>query len=55
VCPLDKRDGLCFKIKHPLSYYRARIRFQERDHAKQTPPVAPGHAAAPAVKETSKT
>lgn len=31
VCPLDKRDGLCFKIKHPLSYYRARIRFQQRD------------------------
>ncbi len=31
VCPLEKRDGLCFKIKHPLSYYRARIRFQEDD------------------------
>ncbi len=26
VCPLDKRDGLCFKIKHPLSYYRAKLR-----------------------------
>jgi DNA primase large subunit len=26
VCPLDKRDGLCFRIKHPLSYYRAKLR-----------------------------
>jgi DNA primase large subunit len=31
VCPLDKRDGLCAKIKHPLSYYRAQLRFQQRD------------------------
>ena len=34
VCPLEKRDNLCFKIKHPLSYYRARIRFQKDDEAK---------------------
>lgn len=31
VCPLDKRDGLCHKIKHPLQYYRAQLRFQKRD------------------------
>lgn len=34
VCPLEKRDNLCFKIKHPLSYYRARIRFQQEDEKK---------------------
>ena len=34
VCPLEKRDNLCFKIKHPLNYYRARIRFQQEDEKK---------------------
>lgn len=34
ICPLEKRDNLCFKIKHPLSYYRARIRFQMQDEQK---------------------
>ncbi len=34
VCPLEKRDRLCAKIKHPLSYYRARIRFQKEDREK---------------------
>jgi DNA primase large subunit len=43
VCPLDKRDGLCFKIKHPLSYYRAKLRFQKNDAAAQ--PTTPKPAA----------
>lgn len=34
ICPLDKRDGLCAKIKHPLSYYRAKLRFQKEDQEK---------------------
>ncbi|MES2155326.1 MAG: DNA primase large subunit PriL [bacterium] len=34
VCPLAKRDGLCFKIKHPLSYYRAQLKFRARDEEK---------------------
>lgn len=33
-CPLAKRDNLCAKIKHPLSYYRARIRFADEDEQK---------------------
>lgn len=33
-CPLAKRDNLCAKIKHPLSYYRARIRFAAEDEQK---------------------
>lgn len=37
VCPLDKRDGLCLKIKHPLSYYRAKLRFAANDAAKGAP------------------
>lgn len=37
VCPLDKRDGLCFRIKHPLSYYRAKLRFQAQDAARAAP------------------
>lgn len=34
VCPLAKRDGLCHKIKHPLSYYRAQLRFAQKDIAR---------------------
>ena len=26
ICPLDKRNGLCGKISHPLSYYRLKWR-----------------------------
>ncbi len=33
ICPLEQRDNLCFKIKHPLSYYRARLKFQQKDQA----------------------
>lgn len=29
VCPLDKRDAVCFTIKHPLSYYRKQLRRQQ--------------------------
>ena len=29
VCPLDKRDQVCFTIKHPLSYYRKQLRRQQ--------------------------
>jgi DNA primase large subunit len=29
VCPLDKRDKVCFTIKHPLSYYRKGLRRQQ--------------------------
>ncbi|HJQ92729.1 MAG TPA: hypothetical protein VJ874_00415, partial [Candidatus Thermoplasmatota archaeon] len=29
VCPLDKRDSVCFTIKHPLSYYRKQLRRQQ--------------------------
>ncbi len=52
VCPLAKRDGLCFKIKHPLSYYRAQLKFRAKDEEKAAallatqptpakPPIAP--------------
>ncbi len=33
VCPLDKRDNLCARIKHPLSYYRAQINRQKKAEA----------------------
>lgn len=56
VCPLDKRDGLCFKIKHPLSYYRAKIRFQEQDKAKAeaVPPAQPMAKPVAAAQTTVK-
>lgn len=38
ICPLDKRDGLCFKIKHPLSYYRAQLRFRGKEAGAPTTP-----------------
>lgn len=41
VCPLDKRDGLCFKIKHPLSYYRAKLK------SNPVPQVGPGRTTEP--------
>lgn len=41
VCPLEQRDNLCFKIKHPLSYYRAKIRFQKQDQTKAQTAVEP--------------
>jgi DNA primase large subunit len=50
VCPLDKRDGLCFKVKHPLSYYRAKLRFAGNDAAKAAPaPPAPATGSTPAT------
>lgn len=48
VCPLDKRDGLCFKVKHPLSYYRAKLRFAANDAAKAAP-VTTAPVSTPAV------
>ena len=47
VCPLAKRDGLCFKIKHPLSYYRAKLRFAKQD-AQNAPPPPPPSPPTPA-------
>ena len=53
VCPLDKRDQVCFTIKHPLSYYRRQLRrqqwFAQKDAAATTNP--PMRAMAP--KEVS--
>ena len=31
VCPLEKRDTICFSIKNPLGYYRKRLRYQRRE------------------------
>src|SRR5688572_26064360 len=45
VCPLDKRDKVCFTIKHPLSYYRKQLRrqqwFADQAAARATPPANP--------------
>ena len=45
VCPLDKRDAVCFTIKHPLSYYRKQLRRQQwladRDAARAAATAAP--------------
>ena len=27
ICPLEQRDELCFRIHHPLSYYRKKVRW----------------------------
>jgi len=53
VCPLAKRDNLCVRIKHPLSYYRSQLRQQQRDQeraaalAAATPNGPPGPPSAP--------
>jgi DNA primase large subunit len=50
VCPLEKRDGVCFRIKNPLGYYRVRLRLQQRDAAQAKP--EPG--GSPAAQEPAK-
>jgi DNA primase large subunit len=40
VCPLDKRDGVCARIKNPLGYYRVRLKLQRREEAAKAPPPA---------------
>ncbi|MEA3203136.1 MAG: primase large subunit [Thermoplasmata archaeon] len=50
VCPLAKRDSLCARVKHPLSYYRSQLRAVQRDQERAAalaatapphPPIAP--------------
>ncbi|HEX2065713.1 MAG TPA: DNA primase large subunit PriL [Candidatus Thermoplasmatota archaeon] len=55
VCPLAKRDSLCARVKHPLSYYRSQLRRQQRDQERaaasapsQAPDSTKGAQAAPA-------
>ncbi|HLE47322.1 MAG TPA: DNA primase large subunit PriL [Candidatus Thermoplasmatota archaeon] len=45
ICPLEQRDHICFTIKHPLSYYRKKVR--------NLPPSKPTPPAAPAVPEAA--
>ncbi|MGB0653090.1 MAG: hypothetical protein ACPGQL_07795 [Thermoplasmatota archaeon] len=40
VCPLDQRDDLCARIKHPLSYYRAQTRRRDKDEAEAAKLIA---------------
>lgn len=53
ICPLDMRDDICFSIKHPLSYYRKKLRLVPAKPPTPTPgpavPAVPApDAAAPA-------
>jgi DNA primase large subunit len=54
VCPLAKRDALCFKIKHPLSYYRARLRFQDEDKKRSAEMIAAAQAGGGATSKPTK-
>lgn len=65
VCPLQERDSLCMKIKHPLSYYRKalwRKKKQEEeggkarvaDEARKPVEGAAGSGEAPASASTVK-
>lgn len=53
VCPLAKRDNLCFRIKHPLSYYRSQLRRQQRD-LEAAAALAASQAAPPAAPSPPK-
>jgi DNA primase large subunit len=60
VCPLDKRDSVCFTIKHPLSYYRKQLRRQQwkadRDAAARAAVAStPGRPAAESAETAEKT
>lgn len=44
ICPLDLRDEICFSIKHPLSYYRKKLRLVPPKPA-ASPPAPPVNAA----------
>jgi DNA primase large subunit len=55
VCPLDKRDGICFRIKNPLSYYRKRLYLQKRDGegtAPESKRETPGKPVVPTTTES---
>jgi DNA primase large subunit len=60
VCPLSKRDSLCMKIKHPLSYYRKalwreKVRDQESEGADQGRETTPQENAVLAAAKTAQT
>lgn len=46
VCPLAKRDNLCHNIKHPLSYYRAKLRSLPAEIKDESKPAEPATGAA---------
>jgi DNA primase large subunit len=55
VCPLEKRDQVCFTIKHPLSYYRKQLRRQQwlaDRNAAQVPASATGKSATETTEAT---
>lgn len=57
VCPLEKRDDICFSIKHPLSYYRKALKRLPKeivDERSSDAKAAPGPAG-PAAEATSET
>jgi DNA primase large subunit len=60
VCPLDKRDAICFQIKHPLSYYRKQLRrqqwFEQRAAAAHSPnpPANPPNPVSPQAPPEAK-
>jgi DNA primase large subunit len=55
VCPLDKRDAICFQIKHPLSYYRKQLRrqqwFEQRAAAAANPTNPPADSPNPVAPQ----
>jgi DNA primase large subunit len=56
VCPLDKRDSVCFTIKHPLSYYRRGLRRQQwmAQRVANAQPAAAGKPAAESAETAEK-
>lgn len=50
VCPLDKRDSVCFTIKHPLGYYRKQLRRQQWRADRDAARVAASAAGKPAAE-----
>jgi DNA primase large subunit len=53
VCPLDKRDAVCFTIKHPLSYYRKQLRRQQW-HAQRMATAPTDQPATDSTKTTKR-
>jgi DNA primase large subunit len=55
VCPLEKRDSVCFTIKHPLSYYRKGLRRQQWLADRDAARAVASSAGKPAAETTETT
>ncbi|PKK86000.1 MAG: hypothetical protein CVT48_02965 [Thermoplasmata archaeon HGW-Thermoplasmata-1] len=55
ICPTDRMDGLCRRVKHPLNYYRAKLRSHNRRGQKKEADTAEAAKEVSAKDAAAKT